>query len=63
MKSWDKLSSSGSLTSGGMAKLHIATPAVPPAATIAGKDNGGAGAFSPLGNVSGAAESCFLSNS
>jgi hypothetical protein len=48
------------LTSGGMARAHIATPAVPPAAITAGSDNGGAGAGSPLGRVPGLPESSRL---
>jgi hypothetical protein len=39
-----------------MAKLHIATPAVPPANMTAGKLNGGAAAFSPLGKMGAAGE-------
>jgi hypothetical protein len=44
-------------TSGGMATDHMATPAEPPARMTAGRDMGGAGAGSPLGNVPGDPES------
>jgi hypothetical protein len=46
----------GRLTSGGIAIAHIATPAEPPASITAGRDNGGAAAFSPFGRMAGAGE-------
>jgi hypothetical protein len=51
------------LTSGGMARDHMATPAVPPARITEGTDRGGAGALSPLGSVIGSPESFRLMSS
>lgn len=48
------------LTSGGIPKDHMAIPAPPPAAMMAGTLKGGAGALEPSGKVSGAADNIFL---
>jgi len=61
---WMKIHLELELTSGGIARDHIATPALPPASMTAGKLNGGAGAVSVEPGISGGAALNFrLTNS